>query len=639
MKLRSQPKIIPAAYNFSGDHIEKLRKITYKRYQKFINSPLYESSYKLKYNLELKFINNITVNDILNIDTCKEITKHNPNINLEKITNDVKNRFYDIRLMNMLACISNLSTYIYNPYPSYNRNWNLRLFWGDLHKIASGVFGTVYNSKQDYINNTFVIKYSGKLKYGMIHETFISLVMNRFRSKIFNFMYGFGYFKCSKPIRIIHSRVSSFCNQREGGVFGVFEKLDSFLLSDYIGDHNINITSILDKYLQILLALNIALEVKYSHNDLHTVNILLRKVQSKIVYLPYNYKNKTIYLKTDYIATIVDYGNSFVSLNGISYGPFGLEKAGAYPDTPNYISDAYKLLMFMSYDLLAYRQDEFIVDQLEPIFKFFNKTDNFIETIRGSRGIYYSIPDSNYGYNHTLLIDHILNIYPETKNIIYDIPPPKANIISCSEKGCLQISNEGEYLQKIINPVEKTILNFLKETKNNNPSRKLIDSYKNDVFPVFTSGFADMRKIMIAIKLMVKNSIDPKLLISEFNNVHDVLEFGKIVLYTNSVINNFGNVVIKRDSLLNFYFAFDKSLKIKFKLIERINNDYLDLHKRLIVVMGIIENIIFENQISIKLILKTGSTPKLERIVESIRNLHGIVKNFINNINRKFSIF
>lgn len=655
MKFRDTPKIIPAAYNFSKERIAKLKITSDNKYKNFRNSDKYAQAYEYRYDLEKKYINTVTTNHVLE-SKCQKIN-NTINFDFEKLGSEAASKFYDTSLMDALLCISNLSARIHTPYAKDNGNFNSKLFWGDLIELASGIAGTVYtpdhtHGDQKLLKKNFVIKYSDKSKIEMIHESFISMIMNRFRSQIPNFMYGFGYFRCSSPNDTLFSKRKSICNQSGGNVYGVFEKIDSIVFDDYIAKKDYDVTFILEMYLQILLSLNMASSVKFSHNDLHTSNVLLRKTPSEeSVYIPYKYKGDVIYIKTKYIATIVDYGNSFVSLDGIAYGSFEIEKTGAYPDVPNYIMDAYKLFMFISYYMLtsgSEQKSDVILPKLEPIFKFFNKSEDFIDTVYGTRTTYYVIPADNYGYNHTLLIDHIFRMYPEQmKNIVHKLPPKDTLVVSClsGEVDC----SKSHFPLKKISDVEKNTLHYLKSSKNKNLNQNILRFlYEKDLQLVYNRGFTEVHKRIVLIKISIKNSIKPKLGEGgrdfKLATSDDILLFYKLKRYINAVISNFGSLILQRDALLNFYTSFTE-LSNNAPKIRRVNGDYFKLYNIVIDLLKRVNFIINRNEILMKKVLgniKRDSLlySKVRSSIRSIFSLHKTINVFRIYLERgHFSIF
>lgn len=75
--------------------------------------------------------------------------------------------------------------------------------------------------------------------------------------------------------------------------------------------------------------LNTQQQYKFTHYDLHTDNVLIRSIHNnEMVLLPYKLNDMMYYLKTTQIATIIDYGRSFITYKGEPYGVAGDRQRG-----------------------------------------------------------------------------------------------------------------------------------------------------------------------------------------------------------------------------------------------------------------------------------------------------------------------
>ena len=167
----------------------------------------------------------------------------------------------------------------------------------------------------------------------------------------------------------------------------------------------------------------------FSHNDLHTGNIILKPAKDTII----NYKlnNKTYTIKTNKIATIIDFGLSYISKKPSTNAKLStlnnmLTKYGIYNTHPNKALDAYKIIMFICnniYSIYYYEMDQEIINKakkilsdLEPIISFFvtiknsKSIDDLLLFFEENKETYYSFPSID-SYTHSKLIHYIIEKY------------------------------------------------------------------------------------------------------------------------------------------------------------------------------------------------------------------------------------
>ena len=228
----------------------------------------------------------------------------------EQIIEDYKNKkiigdFYPYQLINKLSCYFQTHVEL-----SSQINSNIT----ELKTITEGVQGKIYTAVFKNIRDAIVLKQSKRDNDNeIIHEFFVALVaLNRLRELIPNFMYIYGTFHCGDP-----KEGKGWCDQKTENqkTFLICEKISGKLLPNSL--FNCNIEQFLSYLLQIVGALQIAEEqFSFTHYDLHGGNIILRDHT-----LPYFYiKYQDIFIKTDKIATIIDYGLSSIKVNGKWYG-------------------------------------------------------------------------------------------------------------------------------------------------------------------------------------------------------------------------------------------------------------------------------------------------------------------------------
>nr|QBK90594.1 MAG: protein kinase [Pithovirus LCPAC104] len=204
--------------------------------------------------------------------------------------------------------------------------------------------GNVFKIGIENLNDVFVIKTPRNTKNNLTHELFVGLILTGMRKYVLNFSYTFAGFKCSRSF-ITDSSIISWCNTPELSTdFIVSEIIDpSISLTNFV--ETCLFEDFLNMFLQVLYSLDRAYKrYDFTHYDLHSGNVLLRKLYDK-VYIPYFTENGTEYIKTNFIATIIDFGQSHIKYQGKSFGFYGLIQFGNNPESSFPMHDAYKLLI------------------------------------------------------------------------------------------------------------------------------------------------------------------------------------------------------------------------------------------------------------------------------------------------------
>lgn len=259
----------------------------------------------------------------------------------------------------------------------------------------------------------------------LTHELVVGLELNKLRPIVPNFAYIYGGFKCSPPELGDGKKVEQWCASDKDAVRYVLyenispgEDFEDFCETCTTADF-------LQMYVQTLLAVQKASELLgFTHNDLHPGNLFVRQYSEKI-YIPYETPGGTVFVHTDKIATLIDYGRSTIAANGRSYGDYGQFRAGhSNVEAPFFMNDAYKLLMF-SYLSLIKNKDRNVFLQLAPIFDFFNREESLVDALAVQREFYYvypyTVPVANAaGTELSLydLVDYIVQSYPEFRIIL-----------------------------------------------------------------------------------------------------------------------------------------------------------------------------------------------------------------------------
>lgn len=356
-------------------------------------------------------------------------------------------KFYDSGIMATGQCILETLKYGSSDLTYQER---IKYYFSNIKRIGSGVTGDTSVTDLDMYTKSrapFVIKSvkpypTGTGKPEMIHEALIGLLgTNKLRSCVINFAFIIGTFECSNMLPDYDTRkpetkrVYQFCdpNAVNQNVNIVYENiapsvsLKSFV-SDCTGKAFINI------YLQTILALRYANnQIDFTHYDLHHENVLVKNTESMVyVRYPNPVKGSSVYIRTDSIPIIIDFGTSHITHNGNDIGDTRLIKYNVMPDRSYPLYDAYKMLMFSLEEMVQKNNDK-CVDYCRSLLKYFS--DESVEQILDNQfDMFFMLPYSDELRSIDLmdLIDYIVNNYDCSEFVFDSVDDPEAIMIGCS---------------------------------------------------------------------------------------------------------------------------------------------------------------------------------------------------------------
>jgi len=354
-------------------------------------------------------------------NTCK-MDNYDPSlVNEISLQKEINEKFYDPEVMHTTLCIAQNTIRL-----SKNVNNNIHLFIHNLKRIGKkSVYGYALSASFKNADDFFILKSPQDYHDNLViyQELAVGLYgTNALREFIPNFVYVYGGFDCSSPF-IIGDNVINWCNlnEKENFQYVMYENVkDSVTFNDFIRN-GCSENDFLNNYLQILLALNLAYDkINFTHYDLHSDNILIRKLPSKRS-IKYNLNNRDVYVNGSTVATIIDYGMSRFEYKGVSYGSpssYNMDNFFVSPRRSNLYHDAFKCLMFCA--KTARSSNSLVFSMCSLIFYFFNKTDNLIDAVNVENYFnYFSYPFVNENkYSFSDLINFILKI----KNLLTDKP-------------------------------------------------------------------------------------------------------------------------------------------------------------------------------------------------------------------------
>lgn len=418
----------------------------------------------------------------------------------EQVEKALKDGYGDGNILKSVMCLNN-SIVSFPPSSGVKRNFKVRNYLQDLTQIGSesaegyAMLADVDNEKGEKKKNLFVVKSSRKIDPSLdsdqIHEYFIGAFgTNTLRSLIPNFAFMLGLFKCSPPYIDNSSYLGGTTeNQRksltfcQNDTFGndvnylIYENVaDSVTLREFI-ESGKSFNEFLNVFTQVVLALDLAYEnLDFTHYDLHTENVLVRELPEEI-YIPYKIDNQTKYLRTKYVATIIDFGRSHIKYNNKHYG-YAFPEYGIYPDRSYPMYDIYKLLMFSlsdaafgdndSREYLGYYDNELegyltnpeILNRGKEMLKYFNpglmrdeKTGELtgsVNYLAETIGLFYTMPYyQQYDQRPYSFYEKVLEkVYPNfIQKFVTNIKPKDRKIYGCENKGVCKTLEEaiGDY--------------------------------------------------------------------------------------------------------------------------------------------------------------------------------------------------
>lgn len=195
---------------------------------------------------------------------------------------------------------------------------------------TSSVYGIILEVGTTQFPNMFVVKSPKNSSKELLHEYLVGqMVCNPLRkTKIPNFPYYFGIIKCSKA-EVDKTNIKSWCNTTESipqiimeNIVSTDEKgntISAITLKDYIlNSDEKSVDLVIDYFLGTMNAIFTAWKfIGFSHNDLHTSNVLLRQIKSQPNtslnkwMIPLAFENGYLIAKPgDYIPTVIDFGKS-----------------------------------------------------------------------------------------------------------------------------------------------------------------------------------------------------------------------------------------------------------------------------------------------------------------------------------------
>ena len=455
----------------NGTDIASTSLITkYLREKKAFNSTrerqeIIETLFKEQYEIERQYLDQVQKCPIQKLDKYLDKFGKVDSNSYKKL---IRKNFYNTEVMGEAMCLAD-SIFYSQDYEigKVSAKMRARRWLDKMTAIGVGAGGSALESDFNKTDDVFIVKVANKgHEEDLLHEFFVGLTLNNLRRYVPNFAYIMGGFKCQSPVIDKNDEVVSWCTLSEKSTidYVLYENIaPGITLSKY--SNNCSFEDWLDKYLQILYALNVAHKKHdFTHYDLHASNVVIRQLDSettssesqngvlktnKKVSIPYKTERGGIeYLNTSGIATIIDYGYSHIRKDGRNHGIYGLEHYGISSEHSHVMHDAYKLLLSSMNDMYNSGNTE-CFEKASNILKFFNQNETAEDILIKQSEFYYFVPYNQNSKNYELfdLTKYIRRYIPEANKIISK--EPAEEIIGCDGTNVCISGNEATSIMGI----------------------------------------------------------------------------------------------------------------------------------------------------------------------------------------------
>ena len=267
-------------------------------------------------------------------------------LNAVMVKNKIRDNFYNSNVTTAIACINNNLITISPQWESLIKSYITDLKALSEQGTTSQVFFANLKNphNKSLASNIFIVKTANEdTENDILHESIVGMVfLNNLRQIIPNFSCIYGFFKCGSS-SVDKAGNSSLCGNGEPTGHVIYENIDnSKSMNDLILGRKITLEQWFQYFIQLLLALKTANQYyNFTHYDLHGGNVLARKL-SHPAFIKFP---NDVYLKTDAVITIIDYGMSYVSHKNTELGSnYNFEKYNVFNNQSFIIHDVFKFL-------------------------------------------------------------------------------------------------------------------------------------------------------------------------------------------------------------------------------------------------------------------------------------------------------
>ena len=327
-------------------------------------------------------------------------------INTDLLNEIIENYFMNGMAMEAISCTINNTLRLVDAVNSNNNKHvtseAVNTYIKNIKRVTVGGSGAIYNIAM-YDNSFRLLIKAPKIDGWGIEQHIMDEIereyvigtkaMNNLRYYVPNFMYTYGMMTCPIPDSGIKLPM---CESRYSGNDApqlLVEYIQGRTFYSYLVKDEIDFDLFLNLYVQVLLALELA-QRKYSftHYDLHTNNVMIRKLDKPIEYTVC-FDDKLYHIRTKYLAVIIDFGMACVKLDDNFIGDMGREGGASVYSYITAGADMVKLLYGITNaplkngDVRAQRLWDFFGD---PNSTVLNRSDDQ----KFYNGMYYRLKDN-----------------------------------------------------------------------------------------------------------------------------------------------------------------------------------------------------------------------------------------------------
>jgi hypothetical protein len=342
-------------------------------------------------SLQEKFI----LDQLNKYDGCEIRNKHIDNLN--KVSTKTLSRILNQKFSNgsdMKAIFCLFDTLFLSESKSKTREKGLYNLSSNIQKWIKKMDKLPVNSKEGFVYtaNFFspdievIVKVPQKTNgnESKIREYFIGIKsINRLRSLIPTFVYTLGAFLCNKSPNKTELCNNDLCNNdlSKNTAFILYEKIPGDSIHTLLKNDKINFDQWLVIFFQLLLGLEVAQrEVRFTHFDLHTENVMIRKNDAYSYNVPLDMSTYSI-ITPEFIPVIIDFGAASSYIDTRYVGSFDYMSHGML----NFMIPGHDMYKFMTFCAKKTVNKE-LKTKIVSLFSFYGNDDPY-NILNDSEGI------------------------------------------------------------------------------------------------------------------------------------------------------------------------------------------------------------------------------------------------------------
>jgi hypothetical protein len=381
-------------------------------------------------------------------------------INYKDISTLAKTQFYNINVMKTMTCFVMSGLNSEQSYMDLLQDVKIAELGKD-KEYMTVFFSNLLNGKDRVLTFKFA-------EDEILHEFIMGMNMNKIRSIIPTFTWTYGLTTCNLPlfvksknkIKMVSACITNVEIGKQDYIGLITEYIDGPTLKNYITSPSTSVKDLRSALLTIFYSIFYANKmINYVHWDLHTDNILMRKLDSNDNYIYLPSENKYLYVGS-HLATIIDFGlNAYETKTKPKQiiGNYTRVNYGINPDaSQSSKNDILKLLNYC-YFYLKDQPNSSKFSEISKLFSYFTNIKNKIDLYNFHMKVtkQYGIFPNNVGgptiddftfINLENMIQLITYFQPD---LFTDVKPN--HVLSCQGNGQPKCISENELSETIFN--------------------------------------------------------------------------------------------------------------------------------------------------------------------------------------------